>query len=62
MKTLSIAAMALAGIVAAGCPVPETRTAPRNHAPSWQDTGTPPNSVVTVDPKHPRDSGKRAGA
>ena len=49
MKSLSISAIALAGIVAAGCPAPDTRVAPR--APAWRDTGTPPNSVVTVEPE-----------
>ena len=58
MKILSLSAMALAGIVAAGCPAPETRTGPRNQAPAWKDTGTPSNSVVTVDPaiRYYRDS------
>jgi hypothetical protein len=69
MKILSLSVMALAGAIAAGCPAPETRVAPRS--PAWQDTGTPPNSVVTVDPeiRYYRDSaggvwndrGKRVG-
>jgi hypothetical protein len=49
MNTLSLSAIALAGVLAAGCPAPETRIAPR--APAWHDTGTPRDSVVAVDPE-----------
>lgn len=70
MNIPSLSAIALAGVLAAGCPAaPETRIAPR--APAWQDTGTQRDSVVAADPerRYYRDStgsvwddrGKRVG-
>lgn len=50
MKTLACLALALAPIAGAGCATaPPTVVAPGTHAPTWQDTGTPPASVVTLE-------------
>lgn len=38
--------MAFASVVAAGCPAPGARIAPRTHTPIWQDTGTPPSTIA----------------
>jgi len=43
--------LVLAGVLAAGCAFTEDRASPQPRAPGWQDTGTPPPSVVWLERK-----------
>jgi hypothetical protein len=48
---LALLATSLASVVLIACSAPEALVAPRPVSPGWQDTGTPPASVVSREPE-----------